>query len=281
MSERNSDRAFCGSCESQAVCIHTNKIFDACIDKDCVEDLRVFLTRESQNALENATSVKVRCADLLHVYLDVEPIAYKRGYYTLDLTFYYRIIGDAFPCQSRPVTICGMSVFTKRVILYGGCGTAKVFTSRTKLNCPDQDSIASQDVPEAVVEAVDPMVLSFRLRDVCEDRCHDCDSMDIPPCICKCFEGELVTGSTNKRLYVTLGQFSTIRLERDAQMRVNVLDFCIPEKECCDDPGCEEDPCELFSRISFPMDAFFPCNNSGNCPKETCCDTQCCEAPTA
>ena len=32
----------------QAMSIHTRKITDACRDKDCVEDLRVYLTAGSQ-----------------------------------------------------------------------------------------------------------------------------------------------------------------------------------------------------------------------------------------
>ena len=32
------------ACVREAVCIHTNKIFDSCRDKDCLEDLRLFFT---------------------------------------------------------------------------------------------------------------------------------------------------------------------------------------------------------------------------------------------
>ncbi len=53
-------------------------------------------------------------------------------------------------------------------------------------------------------------------------------------------------------------QFSIIRLERDAQVLVNVLDYAIPSKECCDAPGGGEDPCEMFSRIPFPATEFSP-----------------------
>ena len=61
-----------------------------------------------------------------------------------------------------------------------------------------------------------------------------------------------------RRLFVTLGQFSIIRLERDAQLIVPVLDYSIPTKECCDNVGCAEDPCEMFSRIPFPTQQFTP-----------------------
>ena len=63
---------------------------------------------------------------------------------------------------------------------------------------------------------------------------------------------------------MTLGQFSIIRLERDAQLIVPVLDYAIPTKNCCDAAeGCAEDPCEMFSRIPFPTQQFTPngCDN--------------------
>ena len=102
------------ACDAR-VCIHTDQILDSCMDKDCVEDLRVYLTRESQAALDRSTGAKTRCAELLFARVEVEPLAYKRGHYAVDLTFYYRILGDATVGGTRPVTITGLAVFTKRV----------------------------------------------------------------------------------------------------------------------------------------------------------------------
>mgnify|MGYP003320060799 CR=1 FL=1 len=42
----------CGN--SDAVYIDTNRILDSCRDKDCIEDLRVYLTQGSQKLLESA-----------------------------------------------------------------------------------------------------------------------------------------------------------------------------------------------------------------------------------
>ena len=71
------------------------------------------------------------------------------------------------------------------------------------------------------------------------------------------FGDSIVTSDTAKRLYVTLGQFTIVRLERDTQLLIPAYDYCIPEKEC---PGgsCQDDPCTIFSHIRFPMDEFFP-----------------------
>lgn len=110
----------------------------------------------------------------------------------------------------------------------------------------------------SVVEVLDPMVLSSRVREVCEDSCREECALQIPAVIREMFDDDLVLSGERRRLYVTLGQFSIIRLERDAQLIVPVLDYAIPVKECCDAPGCTEDPCEMFSRIPFPTSQFAP-----------------------
>ena len=91
----------------------------------------------------------------------------------------------------------------------------------------------------------------------------------IPAAIREQFEEELVTGNVVRYLLVTLGQFSIVRLERDAQLLVPVLDYSIPTKECCEAPGCGEDPCEMFSRIPFPESQFVP-RGCDTCPSNTC-----------
>ena len=85
------------SCEDlqEALSIHTRKITDSCRDKDCIEDLRVYLTAGSQALLEKSSGAKVRCAELMYTYVDVDPVAFDRNHYCIDATFYYRIIADA------------------------------------------------------------------------------------------------------------------------------------------------------------------------------------------
>lgn len=135
----------------EAVCIHTKKICDSCIDKDCIEDLRVFLTQDSQAILEQATNVKARSAELLYVSLDVEPAQFNTGHYTVDITYYYRILVDAIVCGTRPCTICGLSVFSKRVILCGGEGTARTFSSKAVMDGFDRQRLMQTATPDALV----------------------------------------------------------------------------------------------------------------------------------
>ena len=120
-----------------------------------------------------------------------------------------------------------------------------------------------------VVEVLDPMVLSSKVIDVCQCP-RECAVHQIPEWIRTCFDEELVLSGEEKRLLVTLGQFSIIRLERDAQLVVPVLDYSIPTKECCDNPGCAEDPCEMFAKIPFPEKAFAPTGCDRQCECEEC-----------
>lgn len=247
----------------EAVCIHTKKIFDSCKDKDCIEDLRVYPTRGCQEVVDRAVSVKAGCAELLYAYIDVEPVTFNRGFYTVDVRYFYRITADAFVGAARPVEITGLAVFDKRVILFGSEGSAKVFTSTGK-NCgSDIQGLPATTAPTAVVESVDPIILGMKLVEVCQCHHHD-NCCEIPPAVCACFPEELVTGGDVHRLFVTLGQFSIIRLERDTQLLMPAYDYCMPEKDC--DCGCDcrqEDPCELFRKVQFPVGEFFPPNH---CP---------------
>ena len=42
-----------------------------------------------------------------------------------------------------------------------------------------------------------------------------------------------------------------------------VYDYCMPEKECdCGSDCSQEDPCEVFRQVKFPVNEFFPPNSS-------------------
>ena len=104
-----------------------------------------------------------------------------------------------------------------------------------------------------MAEAVDPIILNMKLVDVCQCRPCDCSLTEIPQAILDCFGDSLTQGGDVHRLYVTLGQFSIIRLERDTQLLMPVYDYCMPEKECdCGSDCSQEDPCEVFRQVKFP-----------------------------
>lgn len=249
----------------EAVCVHTDKITDSCLAKDCIEDLHVYLTVDSQRTLDCSSTARARFVELLHVAVQVESVAFSTGNYTVDVTFYYRVLADASVSGGRPVTITGLGIFSKRMVLFGGETSAKVFSSRICKACLCKQSIQSGALPQAVVEVVDPMILASRVQEVCTCNCCTPEAPQIPDAILECFDDELVLSGECRRLLVTIGQFSITRLERDTQLMLPAFDYCIPSKECPGTGGvATESPCEVFSQIEFPMNAFFPGKN------ETC-----------
>ncbi|MDR1157970.1 MAG: hypothetical protein LBK75_06635 [Oscillospiraceae bacterium] len=242
----------------EAVCIHTSKIYDACKDKDCVENIRLHTTCEVQDIIDQAVNIKCGQANLLWVYVDVDPVPFNKGFYAVDVRFFYRIAVHVFTCIGKPVLVTGLGTFDKRVILFGSEGNSKIYSSKMMLCCADEETVRSAKMPTAVCEVVDPILLDAKLVDPsCQAVSYRSTRIcDIPPFICGFFDDELLDQTGRPFICVTLGQFSIIRLERDNQLVVPCYDFCIPEKESiC---SLDDSPCELFERIQFPVDEFFP-----------------------
>ena len=189
------------ACVREAVCIHTKKIYSSCRDKDCVEDLRVFPTRTSQGYIENAFSIRPKSAELLYAGVNVEEITFNRGYYTVDVTYFYRVTGE---CVPNAKTVTGLCVFNKRVILFGSEGSVKVYTS-------DGEITTQADQPVGVVEAVDPIALSMQITE--KDCATPLDRIpEVPANILAAFPEELVLTDSNRLWYATLGRPSCVPL---------------------------------------------------------------------
>ena len=150
----------------ESVCIHTRKIFDSCRDKDCVEDLRFYPTAAAQEVLGASQMIKGGTAELLYVYTDVEPVTFNRGFYSVDMRFYYRVTLQVCTGTPRYTEVEGLCVFDKRAILFGSEGNAKIFSSDTVYDELDVPGRVRSNLPVAVVEAVDPIVLSTRVAEV-------------------------------------------------------------------------------------------------------------------
>ena len=240
-----------GACIKEAVCTHTKKVYDSVKDKECLRDVRVYLTRSSQERLEQSSCVKPRKAELLWVYIDVEPVPFNCGFYTVDVRYFYKITAEATIPGCRPAEICGLATHEKRTVLFGSEGNVRIFSSKYVPDAMDTQTFEKTNLPIAVVEVVDPVFLGAKVV----EQCCPCDLTDIPERICTCFDDEIDRCSDGRKLYVTLGQFAIIKLERDIQLLMPAYDICMPEKECCVD---NSDPCALFEKFKFPVDEFFP-----------------------
>ena len=245
----------------EAVCIDTGRVYDSCMDRDCIENVRVYFNETAQNAIQNAISVKVKCCEVADVKIDVEPVAFKRGYYSCDLTFYFTLVAEVTTSPTQaPVDYCGIAITNKRTILCGSEGNVKVFTSTMKV-CEDDVVSRGSNLPKCTVQVVDPVVLDAKVCEICCNK--ECIS-EIPCSVLQSVNGEIST-KCSRALFVTLGLFSVVQLVRNVQLLVPSYSFCLPHKECNDTNN--DTPCEIFQKIRFPVEEFFPKSCEPHCKK--------------
>lgn len=75
------------------------------------------------------------------------------------------------------------------------------------------------------------------------------------------YGGNFIDDSEGKIVYVTIGIFTIVQLIRNVQMLVPVYDYCMPSKECSNPSS--DNPCDLFRKMCFPVDEFFPPQDEG------------------
>ena len=246
--ENNND---CNQNAEQSFCIDADRVYDSCGDKDCLSEMRVFFTEENQSVINSAVSVRIREANIINTVVNVEPVTYHCGFYSVDMTFYFEIVLDVYSSgDSVPRTVSGLSVFAKRVILYGGNGSVAVFTSGETNACVDPDDA---NLPTAKVQVAQPMALTACLTECCSP-CMP--SAAIPDCVTEYFGGAIVP-SQARSVLATIGVFTIVQLKRTVQMLIPAFDFCVPDKECV---TSTDNPCDMFSRVDFPVEQFFPPN---------------------
>ncbi len=245
-----------GTAFKEAVCIDAGRVYDSCCDRDCLEDLRVYFGPGVSNMVAEATAVRVRSAEVMNVFVDVEPVSFNRGFYACDLTFLFLVELDIFTSpHSLPKCVKGVAFYEKKVILFGSEGSVKTFSNEYMTeDDPDRQGRPSTNMPKCVVQAVDPIALSAKICEV--KNCFETVRC-VPACVCECLGGNVETCCTpgTPTVYVTLGLFTVVQLIRNVQMLIPVYDFCIPEKQCTNSAA---EPCEVFQRIQFPTEDFFP-----------------------
>lgn len=240
-------------CCNETVCIDALRVYDSCADKDCLEDLPVFFQQSTQQKIDNACNVRLRDVDVITVYINLEPVPFHRGFYTVEMTFFFEVCLDVFSTPaSCPEMVKGLTIFNKKVVLYGSEGNVKIYTSDLCSEGTGNYTTPAKNLPKASVQVATPIALAAELRE-CPPLCVPCSR--IPESITSMFGGVFVTKDRGKTVYVSIGLFTIVQIERNVQMLIPAYDFCIPEKECV---ASSDNPCEMFSRIDFPTDEFFP-----------------------
>ena len=250
--DRNSSR-------TETVCIDTNRILDSCRDRDCFEDVKVLLTRFGNDVLEHTTNIRAKSAQIAWAQISIDPIKFTRGFYSVNIKFFVKICLEACLYGGKSQEFEGIAVLDKKVILYGGESNVSVFKSTG--GCSDFCSVpdpcySAKNVPTAIVETVDPIILNAKVREP-EDNCCClcCCCGDIPESIGHSFEDQL-SDSDGRYLTVSLGMFSIVRIVRPAQYLINATEYCVPDKVCISSE--DDDPCAVFRSMAFPTAEFCP-----------------------
>ncbi|MCM1479317.1 MAG: hypothetical protein NC085_06395 [Muribaculaceae bacterium] len=276
------------NCFKEAVCIEVQRVFDSCSDRDCIYELPVTLSEDSPAITDEMNIVRTRCVEVEATCISVDSVPFKSGYYSVDITYRFKITAEAFSksfCQPHSGTLlCGTALWNKRVILYGGEGSSKVFTSDDDFVTPLPaepcngyfcTANAAASMPKATIHVVDPVALDAKFicvpagmsgGGVCKPPQPPAPPVQ-PPMDCCCPPPP--PPQFDRVLAVSLGLFSIIQLSRPVSMIVPAYDYCIPCKDCAA-VASSEAPCDVFDRIEFPTEQFFPQPGSDDGCKYTC-----------
>ncbi len=216
--------------------IKAERVFDSCSDKDCITNVQVML-ENGEELPTHCTLVKTRCVTIDSICINVEPIPFHRGYYSVDLTYTF---GIELLCYDRacdaPTVMHGYATAAKSVILYGSESNTKTFSSNGTHIGETNRCCDVVNLPTAVCQCVDPIALETKIVNLCQNQEE--------------------SGCCRKRAVVlTLGVFSVVELTRPVTMMVSAMPYTVPSKSCS---GETDSPCEIFSRISFPTEQFLP-----------------------
>ncbi|MBE6694362.1 MAG: hypothetical protein E7589_06335 [Ruminococcaceae bacterium] len=254
-------------CGKDTVCVETNRILDSCRDRDCFENVKVFLTDAGEDVISRTTQVRVKESCVAWTYIGIDPVQFNRGFYTVNIRFYIKLVFEGCVC-GHTREFDGIAVLEKKVVLFGGESNVSIFKSSVDSSafCSEPEPCYKErTVPCAVVEVVDPVILDV---DVLEERAHPpicccCCAGDVPESIQGCLSSPLYVEADNdgngcerRILVVSIGLFSLVRLVRPAQYLINAAEFVIPDKECV--PAEHNDPCAIFKNMPFPITEFAP-----------------------
>lgn len=185
MVERNgpSGGGLCNKPSDPLCCVSVNKIFDSVRDKDCLEDLRVYLCDIAQEVIDRATAIRTLAIDVIDTAIHVEPVPFNKGYFQVTIRFYFCITLECCICGGRTQIIKGLAAFDKKCILFGSEKNVSVFTSDPNNDgfcpCPRELKCEPQStLPSVVVEVAPPIGLDTRIVERCHCCCNYCMTVD-------------------------------------------------------------------------------------------------------
>lgn len=242
----------------ETVCIEANRVLDSCRDRDCYENVQVFLTAFGNEIIERTGNIRVKNSCIAWSSITVDPIAFNKGFYSINLRLYIRITFEACLAPGRIQDFDGIAVIDKNVVLFGGESNLNVFRSNGNsgfCDMPHEVCCTEGNVPTAVVEVVDPIILNAKIIEKRhEHHCICCCSCcDIPEGVTRNINGPLCDEG-ERFLVVSIGIFSVVRIVRPAQFLIHATEYTVPDKECLS--HSEENPCDIFKCMAFPTHEF-------------------------
>lgn len=264
--------------ENGMCCIDTYKIFDSCRAQDCIENTRLFFTDLAQNTVNQSISFRTKSVRVLWTQITTEEAPFQTGYYQVNIRYYFYVLIDCCMGLGNTQEVQGLALHDKTVILYGGEGNVSTFQSDIHSGfCsphPCRPISLITNLPRAVVEVAEPIPLKL---DVLEASCGCPAGASVlpdalPDQISSCYSGSFSPQSQGeKNLFLTVGIFSIIRIERPSQLVIPACDVCIPPN-ATQPKHCFNDPCSLFRSMDFPLREFYPRSAAeevgGRCPQE-------------
>ena len=255
-----SDRSEKTSARGEMIAIETNRILDSCRDRDCFEDVKVLLTDFGNEILEHTTNIRAKNACITWTYIGIDPVKFNRGFYSVTIKFYIKITFEACLCGGRSQEFDGVAVLEKKVVLYGSESNVSIFKSNPDASdycAVPEPCCSTKNVPIAIVEVVDPIILNTKVREA-DDGCCDCCCCccnDIPETVARRLNGSL-RDADGRYITVSLGIFSVVRIVRPAQYLIHATEYCVPDKECISTE--DDNPCSIFRSMAFPTSEFCP-----------------------
>lgn len=249
-----------GSGGRETVCIEANRILDSCRDRDCFENVRVLLSEFGNDIVNHTSVIRTKSACIAWTQIGISPIPFNRGFFTVDIRFYVKLGLEACVGNGRAQEFEGIAVLEKKVVLFGGESNVSMFKSNPDASdyCAlPEPCCCTPNTPMAIVEVVDPIVLSTKVLENPAECCCCCCCCDIPRHVCGSLDGDLCEPADNGRyLAVSIGIFSIIRIVRPAQYLIQATEYAVPDKECV--AAEESSPCQLFRHMAFPIAEFNP-----------------------
>jgi len=230
--------------------IQAARILDSCGDRDCLEDLQVFFPAREQEIVNSGAAVSARYAEAVRADSKIEPQSFRPGYYNVDITYYFLIHFSVSLTAGAPAEVAGHAYHQKRYTLFGGESGIKTFIS-------SDTGKGAAAAPVSVVQVSDPVALSAVITERAPAYSEAPDNIPAQAAGYFADIGLPTPDTVKKTVLATIGLFSVVSLTRDSALLMPVYDYALPERYC---PSTRADPGEIFNRIGFPFERFYPEN---------------------